>query len=272
MIRYFLEKYYKKTKGYYPFFKYCPNFYKDFFLEKRFFDSVGYFPCFDNPKTFNEKLRWLILNEKTELKTKLTDKLQAKKWCQEKLGNDLCAELYGEWKKFDDIDFNALPDKFALKVNHGWKMNLLILNKAEFIRTKKNQTRKMINEYLKINYYDFSLEPQYINIERKVFAEKLRSIDSSSVQEYQVHCMNGEPKLIEVSPSKMFSIFFKNPCIQFYDLNWTLQPYTYYWKYNNKQVEKPDFFNDLLKYSKKLAEGFSYVRVDFAIDEGNIVN
>ena len=74
-MKFVLDKYYKKTRGFYPFFKYCPDIYKDYYLKKRAFDTMGYEYNWKEPKTLNEKIRWLIFNEKLDLKTKLTDKI-----------------------------------------------------------------------------------------------------------------------------------------------------------------------------------------------------
>lgn len=272
MIKHFLEKHYRETRGFYPFFKSCPFFYKDYYLKRRYFDFVGYYPDFKNPKTFNEKVRWLILNEKVDLKTKLSDKIYVKNWVDERLGKGYCAELYGVWEKFDDIDFSSLPDKFALKANHGWKMNLFIMNKESFLDNKKEYAKSVISKWMKVNYFDFSLEPQYKNIKKRLFAEKLREMNKFGFScDYQIHCFNGEPTFIEIMPPPMSVPYKGIRAIQFYDMDWKLQPFTYFWDFNEVSIEKPKFIDEMCDCARKLCKDFSYVRVDFALD-GEKVN
>ena len=49
-----------------------------------------------------------------------------------KIGEKYMIPLLGVWNKFNDIDFNKLPNKFVLKCNHGSNMNLRVLNKNKF--------------------------------------------------------------------------------------------------------------------------------------------
>ena len=67
-MKYFLDKYFEKTKGFYPFFKYCPQKYWDYYFCKRATNTLGYEYNWHEPKTLNEKIRWLIYREKLDLK------------------------------------------------------------------------------------------------------------------------------------------------------------------------------------------------------------
>ena len=39
---------------------------KVWFISQQFYERLGYFPDLENPKTFNEKLQWLKLNDRNE--------------------------------------------------------------------------------------------------------------------------------------------------------------------------------------------------------------
>ena len=56
-----------------------------------------------NPRTFNEKLQWLKLYNRNPLYTTLVDKVAAKKWATEKLGEQYIIKTLGVWPRFDDI-------------------------------------------------------------------------------------------------------------------------------------------------------------------------
>ncbi len=83
-----------------------------------------------HPKTFNEKMQWLKLYDTTPLKTMLADKRQVREWVSEKIGDKYLVPILGTWNKFDEIDFQRLPEQFVLKCNHGCGWNLIVSNKS----------------------------------------------------------------------------------------------------------------------------------------------
>ena len=98
-MKFLLDKLYKKTRGYYPFFKYCPAIYRNYYLKKRAFDFLGYEYNYEDPKTLNEKYQKLNTeNNKNEIQEQIKtlekqqidlEKLQSKK-------NSYLKKLYGE--------------------------------------------------------------------------------------------------------------------------------------------------------------------------------
>ncbi len=261
-MKFILDKYYEKTQGFYPFFKYCPKIYWEHYLKRRAFDVLGYDYNWENPKTLNEKIRWLIYNENLSLKTKLTDKILVKAYVAQKLGKNHTAELYGVYNNFNEIDFEVLPNEFLLKVNSGWQMNLFVKNKESLIKEKK-KVKKITDRWLNTNFEYFSLEPQYRNIKRKLLIERKREIKTETYrQDIKVHCFNGNPILIEV--------VHKN-YVQFFDTNWNLQDFTHTSiLYKETQMERPENLDELLEYSRILSAEFSYVRVDLTMDDEDI--
>lgn len=72
----------------------------------------------DNPKTFNEKLQWLKLYDRNSEYTKMVDKYEAKRYVADIIGEEYIIPTLGVWDKFDDIDFDKLPNQFVLKCTH----------------------------------------------------------------------------------------------------------------------------------------------------------
>ncbi|MCD7790921.1 MAG: glycosyl transferase, partial [Bacteroides thetaiotaomicron] len=71
-----------------------------------------------NPKTFNEKLQWLKLYDRKPIYSTMVDKCEAKKYVASILGEEYIIPTLGVWDRFDDIDFDSLPDQFVLKCTH----------------------------------------------------------------------------------------------------------------------------------------------------------
>ena len=79
------KKYFKPMKMTYDFFIYriLPE---KIFLKLRFKQTFGYDLDLNNPKTFNEKMQWLKLNDRTPLHTLCADKLEVRHYIKSKVG------------------------------------------------------------------------------------------------------------------------------------------------------------------------------------------
>ena len=73
----------------------------------------------NHPVTFNEKLQWLKLYNRCPEYIRLVDKVEAKKYVAEKIGEEYIIPTLGVWNDPDEIDFDNLPDQFVLKCNHN---------------------------------------------------------------------------------------------------------------------------------------------------------
>ena len=73
----------------------------------------------DNPRTFSEKLQWLKLHDRRPEYTRMVDKVEAKKYVAEIIGDQYIIPTLGVWDNPDDIDFDSLPNQFVLKCNHN---------------------------------------------------------------------------------------------------------------------------------------------------------
>lgn len=60
------------------------------YLEKLFERWLGYQLNLDAPKTFNEKIQWLKLNDRKAIYTDFTDKYEVKKHIKSVLGGGIC--------------------------------------------------------------------------------------------------------------------------------------------------------------------------------------
>ena len=85
-------------------------------LARRYKQTFGRPLNLRNPKTFNEKLYWLMLYYRPPLTT-VADKYAVRSYVAERVGPAILNELYGVWDRVPAIDFDTLPDAFVLKVN-----------------------------------------------------------------------------------------------------------------------------------------------------------
>ena len=209
----------------------------------------------DNPQTFNEKIQWLKLYDSTPLKTKLTDKYEVREWIKEKIGEQYLVPLLGVYNSFDDIDFDALPDKFVLKCTHGSTWNLIVKDKNS-IDYKK--TRSNFEEWMSTDYSFKGLELHYKDMIPRIIAEQfIDGIDD--LKDYKFLCFDGEVKYIWVDSTR-----YINHCRDLFDLEWTHLPVTINSKYLNANTvpERPEALEKMIELAHILSQNFPFVRVD----------
>ena len=100
-----------------------------------------------NPKSYNEKLNWLKINDRKEHYQIMVDKYEAKKYVADKIGEQYVIPTYGVWNHFEDIDFSKLPSNFVLKTTHDSGGVVLINDKNNMDIDK---TKDVLEKSLKL--------------------------------------------------------------------------------------------------------------------------
>ena len=207
-----------------------------------------------NVKTFQDKLNYLLIYESPENKTNIVDKILLRNYSEKIIGKDICTPILKIYDNIDDINLDELPEKFVLKCNHGSAMNIFCEDKSKFDLSKAKKTLK---NWININYGLFSFEYQYLNINRKVFAEEFLI---KEIINYKFSCFNGEPKFIRVkgkiNGTNLYNIYYVNWTISNIELKDKKYVLT-------NRFKKPTNLNKMIKYAKLLSSGFCYCRVDF---------
>ena len=209
--------------------------------------------------TFQDKLNYLIIHESPEYKSNFADKIKLRQYSKKIIGKDICVPILKIYDNANEIDFNDLPNKFVLKLNHGSGMNILCKNKSKLNIT---EAKTKLNEWKNINYGLISHEYQYLFIKKKIFASPYLC---DNIIDYEVWCFNGKPKFIRTQ--KLINENNNTILHNWYDLNWKLtdietglKPYI---RIPSIFIDKPKNLNLMLYYSKQLSKEFAFVRIDF---------
>lgn len=229
-------------------------------------NAVGKPLDWNNLKTWSEKMQWLKLYDSTPIKTRLADKFLVRSWIAEKIGDEYLIPLIGVWDNFDEIDFDAMPNQFVLKCNHGWNMNIICRDKKTF---DVEDAREKINAWLSIDFGMVQFEPHYSNIKRKIIAEKFMTDGKNfDLTDYKFWCFNGEPK---------YCCFYTNRSVDcrldYFDMNWNLTNFESSEHHNSdhpEKIQKPKNFELMKNLAAKLCKEFIFVRVDFYEIEGKV--
>lgn len=228
--------------------------------------EMGYRLNLQNPQTFNEKLQWLKLYDRNPEYTKMVDKHEAKKYVANIIGKEYIIPTLGVWEKFEDIDFNKLPNQFVLKCTHD--SGGLVICKD---KTKLNieEAKKKISKSLKRNYYYYGREWPYKNVKPRIIAEEyMATAKQKELIDYKFFCFNGEPKFLYVSEGLSNHATAK---ISFTNMNYEK---TDFYRRDYKPFEllpqKPMNFDKMKELVEKLSKNIPFLRIDFYEIEGKI--
>lgn len=229
------------------------------YLQLRFRNSMGHPLNLENPVTFSEKLQWLKLYDQRPEYTVMVDKYAAKQYVANILGDDYIIPTYGVWNKPEDIDWDSLPDQFVLKCTHDSGTVIIVRNKQTIDRKK---TTRLLNKYLKKDYYIVDREWPYKNVPKRIIAEKYLEPrpDINDLPDYKFFCFNGEPKFCQVISGRGAKM-----CIDFFDYEWNHQPFHEPKKYPfaDAKPEKPKHFEQMWQAASTLSKGLPFSRIDF---------
>ncbi len=219
-----------------------------------------------NPQTFNEKLQWLKLNNRKDIYTQMVDKIESKKYVSSIIGEEHIIPTLGVWDKFEDIDFDSLPDSFVLKCSHDSGSVVLVKDKNNF---DKEAAKAKMQSGLKRNLYYTGREWPYKNVKPRILAEKFMKDDSGrGLVDYKFYCFDGEPKFLYVSQGLDNHA---TASISFLNMDWTFAPYqrTDY-KPLSELPEKPETFDEMVEFCKILSKDIPFLRVDLYQISGKV--
>lgn len=239
---------------------------KRWVIEQMFYRETGRFPNLDNPQGFNEKLQWMRFHYHDPLMTRCVNKLTFKDYIKETVGEQYVVPLYGSWGNVNDIDFDALPDAFALKSNWGWGdlQNILVKDK-KFLNI--DLARATMAEWLMPwnNYYYQSFEWDSKDIEPCILAEELLQPSCGEIIDYKFYCYNGRCRHFLVCKDRTTKTKYIN-----YDLDFNCIRLSPKSDYTQEPFQATDQFREMLRLAETLAEPFPLVRVDFYDIDGRI--
>lgn len=218
---------------------------------------VGYKLDLKNPKTFNEKLQWLKINNRNPLYTQLVDKYEVRKYVSQKIGEEHLIPLLGLWNDYDEIDFSSLPNQFVLKCTHDSGGVVICRDKSKF---DYETAKKKINESLKRNYFWTLREWPYKNVKPRIIAEKFMEVNSAvGLPDYKIFCFNGDPKIWFTVTNRSNG----DPRCDYYDFEGNRLPFEQGYKNSDAPIELPSNLAQMQECAKKLSEGMPHCRVDF---------
>ena len=246
------------------------HFFRRGLISEEFRGLMGYDIDWENPQDLNEKINWMKLYGDTTQWARLADKYRVREYVKERIGEEYLVRLCGVWERAEDIDFDALPERFVLKTNHGAGTVLPVISKKDL---DIPATRCKLNEWLKLRYGYRTIEPHYLEIRPRIIAEEYLENDmdfSTSLVDYKVYCFDGKPYAVLVCTDREIG---KHSHFSYFDVDWKPRHDVLRIKPKGPQQDcpKPECLEELLDCAARLSECHPQVRVDFYIVKGHPV-
>ena len=237
----------------------------EWYLRARFRVRIGRPLHLNPPRTFSEKLQWLKLYAYEPFMSTLVDKYESRRYVAEKAGEEYIIPLLGgPWKSFDEIDFDALPDKFVLKTTHDSGGIVIVRDKKTMDVAK---ARRKIEKALRRNFFWVSRERPYRSLEPRVIAEELLESEDGDLRDYKCFVFNGKTRMVYVC-SRRFSD--QGLRITFYDDEWNLLPFERNYPRERVAEPRPAALDRLKELATALAGDLAFARIDFYLPRGKI--
>lgn len=234
---------------------------KEIILNKIFKAQLGYDINFRNPQTFNEKIMWMKLYYQNPLIVKCCDKFALKDYVSNVLGEEYVIPVIDSWTNADQIDFDKLPDQFAIKVNWASFYLKIVKDKSsENLEQLRKQIKKWMQPYRNGYYQTFNWG--YKDMPAMVFAEEYMEQIDGQLFDYKFFCFDGKVEYMFVATERFNKEMVTSH--DFYDKDFNSLDFTYGGRSHVKEkIKKPKNFEKMKVFAEKLSKPFPFTRVDF---------
>lgn len=231
--------------------KYSPSL----FFKLAYFHNRYKFPNLNNPHDLSEIWIKKVLNGDNLKNFILADKYEVRNYVKSLGFEEILVPLIGVWDNIDDIDFSVFPDKFALKMNYGAGMNIIVTNREKAnLCNIKNQLNTWLTQ--KKNYSN--AEQHYNLIKRRIIAEEF--IDDGNggfPHDYKFMCIHGKVHCILAVTGRESGHGEYLP----YTKDW--KPlYDYSKDITTQLIDRPQNLDCMIEIAEALALDIDLVRID----------
>lgn len=247
----------------YRFGQWLPDKY---YLQILYYLQMGKPLHLKRPKTFSEKIQWLKLYNRKSEYTNMVDKYAVKDYVADIIGAQYIIPTLGVWRRPEDIEWDALPEKFVLKVTNGGgsKGVLICKDKSTF---NKEVAIATLKSAIKRDIYRLYREWPYKNVKPQVIAEQYMEDSNGALDDYKFSCFNGTVNDVMVCYDRGSG----NTKFYFFDKQWNLLPLNIRGKNAPKgfTLPKVSCMDEMFSLAGKLSEKLPYARIDFYAVNGH---
>ncbi|HJV48054.1 MAG TPA: ATP-grasp fold amidoligase family protein [Geothrix sp.] len=214
----------------------------------------------DRPRTFDEKLFWLMLYWRHPLKARCADKFEMRSYLEGLGYGRFLVSLLGVYERSADIDFAALPDRFVLKCTHGCGFNIICRDKRGL---DLEATRRQLDAWMQVNYARVNGEIQYAHMKPRILCETFLDDGQGGLPaDFKLHCFHGRLQFTTVCTGR--GVDGHGAAYDHYDRDWQKQmAISRSGIHPERWSPPPDCYPEMLEAAEALSKPFPYVRMDF---------
>lgn len=240
------------------------------YIIQRFEYLMSYKIDINNPRTYNEKINWLKINDRNPEYVKMVDKFLVKEYIASLIGEEYTIPTFGIFEKSEDINIDSLPNEFVIKTTNDSGGVYICKNKKreEIIRIISKLTQNIL-----VDYYLPNREWAYKGVKHRYIIEKYLNdfmSEKDGILDYKIHCFMSEPTYIEVIGNRDFGNHSAKEVI--YDINWQRQNWSFEdYPVFEDDIPRPRLLELMLEKSRILCKNCKYIRVDWYCNDESIV-
>lgn len=223
-----------------------------------------------NPTLYNEKIQWLKLHYRDPLLRICVDKWEVREYVRRKGLGRILVPCGGVFDDAQQIDWNALPSEFILKLTNGSSFNEICSNGSTFNRA---EVSKRFEHWKSLDFYSARREWAYKDVPNRIICEHLLRSESGGLpSDYRFFCFHGKVKVIAVDldsvvEGKKTSNYFRH----LFDRDWQeIDARIQYPRKPGSFVPRPKALDEMIDVAETLAEDFPAARVDLYEVSGRI--
>lgn len=226
------------------------------FFTLAYLHNRGRLPRLKHPRNLSEYAIKRVLDGSVDKISYLADKYAVRKYVEDKGLGHLLTPLLGVYENSNDINFDKLPIKFALKANYGAGMNFICTDKSKIDIA---ETTKLVQGWIDCPQTYTYAERHYNLIPHRVVCEQF--IDDGNggfPTDYKFLCIKGKARCVLACNGRESG----HAHYAHYDMNWNFIPE--YDKLHRAAgcIPRPVNFKEMVQVAEKLSEGIDLVRVD----------
>jgi len=220
---------------------------------------IGRWPKLKHPVAYNEAILLRCLHPDMRW-VGLTDKIAVREYVRQKVGEAHLIPLIAAPERFTREVFDALPNAFVMKANHGCAFVKVVREKSQ---TSFEALNALAEKWLSIDFSRSSRERHYRFIKPRLYFEHLLLDETGKIpSDVKIHVFGGRVEGPRIH-TMVISDRFGDVHGDLYDEHWNRMnvafgPYTP----SDVSGPRPRNWPEIERVAKRLAEDFAYVRVD----------
>lgn len=239
------------------------------YVERLFLEKLGYPLNLRNPKTYCEKIQWLKFHHvgqdpQTVIRA---DKYAVRDFVSQQGFEDSLIPLHGCWESPDQIDWNALPQRFVLKLNNGSgpRYRWFVKDKSAFpVADFEHEVARLMSR----RYGERIGEFHYGKMPSRILAEHYLVESDGLLKDYKFYCFHGRIAFLSVETGKIDGVATR----AYFNPDWTPSHVAFHHDLPQPDTPfaPPPNLSHMLRMAEQLSRGFPHLRVDLYNVDGKV--